>query len=874
MKEEKVIPRLCGGTFFTLLLAARQNTKKSQNFLFKELMSIYDPTVSGIYLDSFKTPASQFKNCNQTYKSDYIKIGDPATRRAFEDRFESDYDGLLIETEKLCDDYLTRGRSSRSDIFVRDVLEVIMQDDSILDDAVFYIGNKGEAVKKADLPGIPFLYLPSFILGMWHYICTERTDNAVGEETIVAWNKKPFMGTRGMFPKLKINYEKIEADKSGNPEVIPYVSDEDDVIGDLSGMDLENTLVVQHIGYKRAQETQSTSNVYIEKAKEAFKKSKSFFYPNEERDFYEFYVCNDLVPRENMVFYDGEGHIPDPEKNLKNITAKRLVENGRFAVIVGTGGLGKSMMMKHLMLDALNNYGDSKVLPAFVVLKDYNPDKAHLLEYIFSQIEQYNWDMELSDLTELMKEGNVLLLLDGLDEIKAKYRDKFDDELNKLSDKYQTCAYVLSSRPVGSCGEFRHFKVYNLQPFTKKQAIEAIQKLDFRVYDESIKQDFIKELDKRLYREKRDFAGNPLLLTIMLITFEQYHTIPTQKFLFYEQAYEALTQKHDATKALTREYATGLDPYAFKQYFSEFCLTTYHEEQYKFTREQLEQAFQLVISLNHLDTTPAAFITDATDKICLLYRDGDSYYFCHRSFQEYFAAYFCSRQIEDRFHFVREMFNDKDDNAFDDETLEMLFGMDEQKTEKQIIIPFLEGIFKTGDDYKDYVEFLKRVYPEIVFENGEVDGWSETPCNSAQFLFIANQYKFKKEIDGDAIECDYDMASDIFAYMDENWDKPGAKEELRLVNIDSLPEGYKRQIDEYEYEDQDSIEYVGMRIKIEVSFIYGDSKYKDLYHREKAILEDDSFAPHKEFYAAKEILAQLKEKYRSKRNTNWITNFH
>lgn len=151
--------------------------------------------------------------------------------------------------------------------------------------------------------------------------------------------------------------------------------------------------------------------------------------------------------------------------------------------------------------------------------------------------------MELSDLTEMMRQGNVLLLLDGLDEIKAKYRDKFDDELNKLSEKYPTCAYVLSSRPIGSFGEFKHFKVYNLQPFTKKQAIDAIQKLDFRIYDESIKQDFIKDLDKRLYQEKKDFAGNPLLLTIMLITFEQYHTIPTQKFLFYEQAYEALTQK-------------------------------------------------------------------------------------------------------------------------------------------------------------------------------------------------------------------------------------------------------------------------------------------------------------------------------------------
>lgn len=877
MTKEKVIPRLCGGTFFTLLLPARQNTKKSQNFLFKELMSIYDPTVSGIYLDSFKTPASQFKNCNQTYRSDYIKIGDPATQRAFENRFENDYESLLMEAEKLCDDYLTRGRSSRSDIFVRDVLEVIMLDNSIPDDTEFHIGNNGAVITKENLSETPFLYLPSFVLGIWYYICTERTDNAVGEKTIIAWNEKPFMGTRGLFPKLKVNYEKIEADKSGNPEVIPYVTDDDDVIGNLGEMDLENAVGVRHVGYKRVSELQSTSHVYIEKAKEAFRKSKSFFYPNEEREFYEFYVCNDLVPRKNIIYYDGSSHMHNPEKVIKNVTARRLVvDHGRFTVIVGTGGLGKSMMMRHLMLDALKTYSeDNKVLPAFVILKDYNPEKASLLEYIFSQIEQYNWNMELSDLTEMMKQGNVLLLLDGLDEIKAKYRDKFDDELNKLSEKYQTCAYVLSSRPIGSFGEFKHFKVYNLQPFTKKQAIEAIQKLDFRIYDESIKQDFIKDLDKRLYYEKKEFAGNPLLLTIMLITFEQYHTIPTQKFLFYEQAYEALTQKHDATKALTREYATGLDPYAFKQYFSEFCINTYHEEQYKFSREQLEQAFQLVITLNKLNTTPSAFITDATDKICLLYRDGDSYYFCHRSFQEYFAAYFCSRQIEDRFYFIREMFNDKDSSAFDDETLEMLYGMDEQKTERQIIVPFLEELFKTGDDYKDYINFLRRMYPEIVFEKGDVDGWSETECQSAQYYFIANQYGFKEEIDGEEIDVDYDRAAEIFAYIDNNWDDPeGRAPERKLVNIDDIPTGYKSHIEDYDFEDEDSIEYVGMRVKIQISFIYGDSKYTRLYQKDRDIVEDENFPLHREFMAAKETLAMLKEKYRQKRNSNWITNFH
>ena len=413
-------------------------------------------------------------------------------------------------------------------------------------------------------------------------------------------------------------------------------------------------------------------------------------------------------------------------------------------------------------------------------------------------------------------------------------------------------------------------------PLTKAQALQVIEKLDFRIYDKSIKCDFMEELDKRLYKEKRDFASNPLLLTIMLITFEQYHVIPTQKFLFYEQAYEALTQKHDAMKALTREYSTGLDPYAFKQYFSEFCIITYQAEQYNFTREQLEQYFQMVIELNHLNTTPDAFISDATDKICLLYVDGDMYYFCHRSFQEYFAAYFCSRQIEDRFFAIREMFNDKDDSAFDDETLEMLFGMDEQKTELQIIIPFLESIFGAGDDQQDYIKYLKRFYPEIVFEKGEVDGWEENRCESAQLMFITDHYGIKEIVDGEDIDCDYDMAAEIFVYMDRNWDRPNAERDMTLVNLDDLPENYKSKLEDedHEFEDVDNIEYVGMRVKIQVSFIYSDKKYTNLYSRERTLLEDEGFPLHKVFMSVKALMSELKDKYKKKRNTNWITQFH
>ena len=167
------------------------------------------------------------------------------------------------------------------------------------------------------------------------------------------------------------------------------------------------------------------------------------------------------------------------------------------------------------------------------------------------------------------------------------------------------------------------------------------------------------------------------------------------------------------------------------------------------------------------------------------------------------------------------------------------------------------------------------MYPEIVFEKGDVDGWSETECQSAQYYFIANQYGFKEEIDGEEIDVDYDRAAEIFAYIDKNWDDPeGRTPERKLVNIDDIPSGYKSHIEDYDFEDEDNIEYAGMRVKIQISFIYGDSKYTRLYQKDRDIVEDENFPLHREFMAAKETLAMLKEKYRQKRNTNWITNFH
>lgn len=72
-----------------------------------------------------------------------------------------------------------------------------------------------------------------------------------------------------------------------------------------------------------------------------------------------------------------------------------------------------------------------------------------------------------------------------------------------------------------------------------------------------------------------------------------------------------------------------------------------------------------------------------TGKICLIYKDGGKYYFIHRSFQEYFVAYFFSRQLEQRYGAVLDIFQRRDSADHDSVVLPMLFDMEQNKVHSE-----------------------------------------------------------------------------------------------------------------------------------------------------------------------------------------------
>ena len=888
----EVALHLSGGVFFNLMLAARKKPLANQNQCLKELLYIYDRSAKEMAGNSLVTIASRFRNCDPDLHSDYIRFGDPVVVEEFNGRMRENYASVVGEVKNYADQYLDLEVNGKW--LVRALMELVEKDSLIQDNAKFMAIPGGLPAYKQEFPEMHVVYIYNLLLSVWHYICCTHGMTENGQETYFALADFAGESRPRKFDRSRIGFESHEdVTVSYDMEIV-----QDDMkipapaaayVRKLAGKpdkqleifapvnsavskEVESifSFVVEHTHTSDRKAALNRYQTYLNRAREKHSKKKTFLYEM-QRDFYGFFVCNDVKRRETVYRGERRNDRKD-DRVIENACIDSFEEERRFIVLSGTGGMGKSMMMTHFMLDTIDKNKETGEVPVFVLLRDYNPVAGDLIDFIFGELKRHDVDLHLSDLVELLQSGKGVILFDGLDEIKSENCRRFYKEMENLADSYPEASYIVSSRPTMNFRGLSRFTVYDLQPFSQEQAVEMVGKLDQSVVDPVIQKDFIQDLKCNRFgfnwRERMDFLGNPLFLTILLLAYEGNHDIPTERYLFYEQAYDAMAKKHDAAKALTREFATGLNSREFQNYFGEFCTITYEQEKYDFTPEEISAYFQEVIEANELGTTPEAFIEDVTGKICLIYKDGGKYYFIHRSFQEYFVAYFFSRQLEQRYDAVLDIFQRRDSADHDSVVLPMLFDMEQNKTELCIIIPFLGQIFKDENDDEAYEHFLEYFYPIICYEQGDVTDFSMGTSDSSIYEFIADKYNFKEMIDGDELpEMDYWVDRE-YVYYDRNWDKDTDEIGTQLIARIDLPEGYERRYMEWTGEE---MEVVGKSYEIRVVDVYRHSMYEDTLE----MLTDDTFPLKKEFYSAKELYMKLKDKYKKKKDRkSFRSRFH
>ena len=878
----EVALHLSGGVFFNLMLAARKKPVANQNQCLKELLYIYDRSAKEMAGNSLVTIASRFRNCDPDLHSDYIRFGDPVVVEEFNGRMRENYASVVGEVKNYADQYLDLEVNGKW--LVRALMELVEKDNLIQDNAKFMAIPGGLPAYKQEFPEMHVVYIYNLLLSVWHYICCTHGMTENGQETYFALADFAGESRPRKFDRSRIGFEshedvtvsydmeimqddmKIPAPAAAYVRKLAGKPDKQleifAPVNSAVSKEVESifSFVVEHTHTSDRKAALNRYRTYLNRAREKHSKKKTFLYEM-QRDFYGFFVCNDVKRRESV--YRGERRNDRKDgRVIENVCVDSFEEERRFIVLSGTGGMGKSMMMTHFMLDTIDRNKETGKVPVFVLLRDYNPAAGDLIDFIFGELKRHDVDLHLSDLVELLQSGKGVILFDGLDEIKSENCRRFYKEMENLADSYPEASYIVSSRPTMNFRGLSRFTVYDLQPFSQEQAVEMVGKLDQSVVDPVIKKDFIKDLKCNRFgfdwRERMDFLGNPLFLTILLLAYEGNHDIPTERYLFYEQAYEAMAKKHDATKALTREFATGLNSREFQNYFGEFCTITYEQEKYDFTPEEISAYFQEVIEANELGTTPEAFIEDVTGKICLIYKDGGKYYFIHRSFQEYFVAYFFSRQLEQRFGAVLDILTVRDTMDHDSVVLPMLYDMEPEKTELCIFIPFLEKVFKGKDEESEYRDFLQYFYPFIYYEQGDVDEFFEQTSDSSIYQYIADRYSdVKRLIDGNDLPVLDDFVEKEYVYYDEYWYNGNEGNAVLLMRRENLPYEYEVA---YEECNEREVEIVGRSYAICVEEVY---RRQDCAYVVE-MLEDEDFPLKQEYRDMKKLYLGLKAKYAKK----------
>lgn len=213
--------RLCGGTFLVLLFQAigeRRNARitkgrssegKSEPEVFERLVITVIPAFKKPDGNSFNVFTSGYKLCKKRDASS-VNLTENWRVEQFDTAVKAEYSTkikIFVELMGECIDFNEKGKW-----LVAALLDLIEADDNIPEDALFYVMPDGNAVKKADLWNIERICVPSFILGVWHYIVTQVSDNTVGEETIdrlldkntASYNQRKFISNIGYKTAMEI----------------------------------------------------------------------------------------------------------------------------------------------------------------------------------------------------------------------------------------------------------------------------------------------------------------------------------------------------------------------------------------------------------------------------------------------------------------------------------------------------------------------------------------------------------------------------------------------------------------------------------------------------------------------------------------------
>jgi hypothetical protein len=308
-----------------------------------------------------------------------------------------------------------------------------------------------------------------------------------------------------------------------------------------------------------------------------------------------------------------------------------LFSETRRILVTDTAGMGKSTAFKFIVQTSLLRL---EKIPLLVELRKI-PEGVTLLEFICREFTGSD-KVAASVIENILAGGNVLLLLDGYDEVDDSLRKRVNGEIVSLANRFDACNFIVSSRPDSELKGLAGFAEYMIERLHQAEAFELIRKYG---KNGDVAERLISKI--RGNSQVRDFLGNPLLVSLLFKAFDYKNTVPFKRHIFFRQVFDALYQDHDLSKGagFERKKKTGLDIEDFHKVLRALGIVTYLIGRVQYPSEEFHSAIDGAKKIVFpLEFDSGKLRSDLLSAVPVFQRDGTSIKWVHKAFQDYFVA--------------------------------------------------------------------------------------------------------------------------------------------------------------------------------------------------------------------------------------------
>ncbi len=330
------------------------------------------------------------------------------------------------------------------------------------------------------------------------------------------------------------------------------------------------------------------------------------------------------------------------------VSGLESVKQHQKLLVFGKPGSGKTTFLKHIAILCNRGLFQSNCVPFFIALKDFaeEVEKPSLLQYMAARLAECDVKDAEQTLDGLLQQGQVLVLLDALDEVRKVDISRVLKQIRKLSYQFPQCHYVITCRIASRPYVFEQFTEVEMADFSDEQ-IEAFATNWFQAQNSADKTElFLQKLQDN--KSILELATNPLMLTLLCLVFAENANFPESRFELYEEGLDIWLKKWDDTRNIERDKIyKNLSYKRKKDLLSYVAFHTFKENKFFVRQVNIEQIIaEYVQHLSPTISRPQGPSPDSEVFLeaielqhgLLVKRAKNIYSFSHLTFHEYLTA--------------------------------------------------------------------------------------------------------------------------------------------------------------------------------------------------------------------------------------------